>query len=385
MNFWQTIPRPIMGLSPMDGVTDASFRFVTAKYGRPDVILTEFVNIQSAPHAPELLLRDFTYSEMERPIVAQIYGKTPELFYKVAHIVGELGFDGLDINMGCPAKKVAAAGCGAALIREPDLARAIIRATRQGLWDWHNGQSLKAIGIRPSAVEAFKTANRCRGDFKAIADRRLLPLSVKTRIGYDRVVIKDWLATLLEEGPAAITLHGRTLQQGYTGSADWDAIAEGREIAKNSGTLLLGNGDLRDLDDVYRRVRETDIDGVLIGRATEGNPWLFADKERVKLALRGAGSVAASPRVDLADRFKVIIEHSRRYESVVQNHRFFGMRKNLLWYCRAFPEAEALCTQMKQVASAAEVEAALAKYINEQDLRLPAAISPSPGSESCRL
>ena len=99
MSFWHNIPRPIIGLSPMDGVTDPSFRFITAKHGRPDVILTEFVNIQSAIYAPELMLRDFTYAEIERPVVAQIYGKTPELFYQVAHIVGELGFDGLDINM----------------------------------------------------------------------------------------------------------------------------------------------------------------------------------------------------------------------------------------------------------------------------------------------
>ena len=149
MNFWQNIPRPIIGLSPMDGVTDPSFRFITAKHGRPDVILTEFVNIQSAIYAPELMLKDFTYAEIERPVVAQIYGKTPELFYQVAHIVGELGFDGLDINMGCPARKVAAAGCGAALIREPELARAIIQAAQQGLQDWYNGQSLKVVGHSP--------------------------------------------------------------------------------------------------------------------------------------------------------------------------------------------------------------------------------------------
>ena len=127
----------------MDGVTDASFRHITAKHGGPDVTLTEFVNIQSALYSPHTLLKDFTYSEIERPVVAQIYGKTPELFYKVAHIVCELGFDGLDINMGCPAKKVAASGCGAALIRTPDLAREIIRAAQHGIQDWHAGQTLR--------------------------------------------------------------------------------------------------------------------------------------------------------------------------------------------------------------------------------------------------
>jgi tRNA-dihydrouridine synthase len=97
----------------MDGVTDASFRYITAKHGGPDVIFTEFVNIQAAFHAAHTLIKDLTYCEIERPVVAQIYGRSPELFYKVAHIVCELGFDGLDINMGCPARKVAAAGCGA--------------------------------------------------------------------------------------------------------------------------------------------------------------------------------------------------------------------------------------------------------------------------------
>src|SRR5919106_6070355 len=116
MNFWQKINKPIIGLSPMDGVTDAAFRFITAKHGGPDVMFTEFVNIQAASFSPHTLLTDLTYAEIERPIVAQIYGRVPELFYRVAHIVCELGFDGLDVNMGCPSRKVAASGCGAALI-----------------------------------------------------------------------------------------------------------------------------------------------------------------------------------------------------------------------------------------------------------------------------
>jgi tRNA-dihydrouridine synthase len=367
MNFWQNIPRPIIGLSPMDGVTDLSFRFVTAKHGRPDVILTEFVNIQSAIYAPELMLKDLTYAEVERPVVAQIYGKTPELFYKVAHIAGELGFDGLDINMGCPARKVAAAGCGAALIREPELARRIIQAARRGLQDWSNGQSLKGLGIPPSAIAAFKAANRRRKGVDTITDRRMLPLSIKTRIGYDRVVVKDWISTLLEERPTAITLHGRTLQQGYKGNADWDAIARAAEVAKGSGTLLLGNGDLLDMPDVYRRVRESQVDGVLIGQAAEGNPWLFAGKEQVKQMLRGVGTVTPQPVVNLAERFNVMLEHSRHYENVVHNHSFVGMRKNLLWYCRGFAGAAELQWQMKRVSSADDVEIALDNYIRSRE------------------
>ena len=144
----------------MDGVTDAAFRYITAKHGGPDVILTEFVNIQSALYSPHTLLQDFAYSEIERPIAAQIYGKTPELFYQVAHIVCELGFDGLDINMGCPAKKVAAIGCGAALIRTPDLAREIIRAAKQGVRDWYDGQSLADLKLRDDIIAGIARANR---------------------------------------------------------------------------------------------------------------------------------------------------------------------------------------------------------------------------------
>ena len=379
MNFWRNIPRPIIGLSPMDGVTDPSFRFITAKHGRPDVILTEFVNIQSAIYAPEQMLKDLTYAEIERPMVAQIYGKTPELFYKVAHIVGALGFDGLDINMGCPTRKVAAAGCGAALIREPELARAIILATRQGLQDWYNGQSLKSLGIRPYAIEAFKAANRGRAGIDTIVDRRLLPLSIKTRIGYDRIVVKDWISTLLEARPAAITLHGRTLQQGYKGDADWEAIAQAAEVVKDSGTLLLGNGDLLDMPEVHRRVRESQVDGVLIGQAAEGNPWLFAGKEQVKRALGGIGTVTPQPDVSLAERFNVMLEHSRHYENVAQNRCFLGMRKNLLWYCRNVPGAAELHWHMKRVSSAADVEGILDNYIRARTDTPKTVQSDGPG------
>src|SRR5574337_936652 len=107
LTFWHTIPKPIIGLSPMDGITDASFRYITAKYGGADVSITEFVSVETAFHAPQSLLTDFTYSELERPVVAQVYGHTPEKFYTVAHIACELGFDGIDINMGCPARRVA--------------------------------------------------------------------------------------------------------------------------------------------------------------------------------------------------------------------------------------------------------------------------------------
>ena len=303
----------------MDGVTDASFRYITAKHGGPDVTLTEFVNIQSALYSPHTLLQDFTYSEIERPVVAQIYGKTPELFYKVAHIVCELGFDGLDINMGCPAKKVAASGCGAALIRTPDLARRNYSRGEAGIQDWHGGQTSRGTWTsttRRSSRSTAQTTSATAGTRPL--ERRLIPVSVKTRLGYDRIVIEDWLATLLAEKPAAISLHGRTLAQGYKGEADWHAIARAVEVATGSGTLILGNGDVRDLRDVSR------------ARSPNPRRWRVDRQERagrsVDVSRKGASQASASVRrrtlcsMLLQSTWRndsdVVVEHSEHFEQL---------------------------------------------------------------------
>jgi tRNA-dihydrouridine synthase len=363
MNFWRQISKPIIGLSPMDGVTDASFRFITAKHGGPDVTVTEFVNIQSAFYSPHTLLEDFAYAEIERPIVAQIYGRTPEFFYKVAHIVGELGFDGLDINMGCPAKKVAASGCGAALIRTPELARDIIRAAKRGVDDWCDGQGLEDLDFPREFVEEIQLANRRHSGCHSVAGKRRIPISVKTRLGYDRVVIDNWLQTLLAEQPAAVSLHGRTLEQGYKGEADWDAIGRAVEIAKGSGTLVLGNGDLQNLGDVDRRVRQTLVDGVLIGRGAQGDPWIFRDKENLKDALHcGAAFISKTHEVELAEKFRVVIEHSEHFEALNGRARFVAMRKHLTWYCRNFRGAAEMRARMTRANCAEEVRSFLAAF-----------------------
>lgn len=368
MSFWRQIPKPIIGLSPMDGVTDASFRFITAKHGGPDVMFTEFVNIQSAFYSPHTLIKDLDYSELERPVVAQIYGRAPELFYRVAHIVGELGFDGLDINMGCPSRKVAASGCGAALIRAPELAREIIRAARRGIADWFAGQSLKQVGIEADVRASVEAANGLRSGFAQRPERRLIPVSVKTRLGYERNVVEDWIPLLLEETPAVISLHGRTLQQGYKGHADWDAIARAVEIADGSATLILGNGDAQDLADVRKRVRESRVDGVLLGRAAQGNPWVFANKHEIKTAGVNHDFVGLSAApASLAERFRVMAEHCEHYEQLMANRNFVAMRKHLTWYCKNFRGAAELRSQMTRVNSAREVTDCLARFLSRPD------------------
>ncbi|MFM7842470.1 MAG: tRNA-dihydrouridine synthase, partial [Nitrospira sp.] len=176
--FWEALPRPIIGLAPMDGVTDAPFRLTVANQGRPDVLFTEFTSVMDVCRGPSHLLASLIYSECERPIVAQLYGKQPELFYQAAQMVCELGFDGLDINMGCPSRNVASSGSGAGLIRTPDLAHDIIRSARQGIADWAAGQSLADAGLKDARAEIVRAMNTRRGGPPIV--RRAIPLSVKT-------------------------------------------------------------------------------------------------------------------------------------------------------------------------------------------------------------
>ena len=297
--------------------------------------------------------RDFSYDEYERPILAQIYGRTPRFFYQVAHIVCELGFDGLDINMGCPAKNVANKGCGAGLILNPELAVTIIRAARQGLEDWAAGQRVEDVGLAPEVVERVRQMNRER---VRPATRRVIPLSVKTRVGYDKVAVDEWIPVLLGEEPAAISLHGRTLKQMYKGFADWDAIHRAVELARDLPTLILGNGDLKSMSDAVERIRQTGVDGVLLGRGAMGNPWVFRDKQWAKDTLGGVASPGGTGLdVTREERIRVLLEHSRHFESLWGERRFPAMRKHLAWYCKGFRGAAQWRARLVRATNAEEV------------------------------
>ncbi|MDW7654711.1 MAG: tRNA-dihydrouridine synthase [Nitrospiraceae bacterium] len=363
MSFWQSLTGPIIGMAPMDGVTDATFRHTVALQGKPDVSFTEFTHVHDVCRGPEFLLDSLVYHEVERPIVAQLYGKDPDLFYQAAHAVCELGFDGLDVNMGCPSRSVALSGSGAGLIRTPDLAHAIMQATRQGIADWAAGQTLERAGLKLGRVEAIQRMNQQRQAARPLV-RSIIPLSVKTRLGYDVAIVDRWIEHLLMEQPAVISLHGRTLQQMYRGEADWSAIARAREIARGSGTLLFGNGDVHSLQDVVRRVRETGVDGVLVGRATLGAPWFFQQKEEARTLLQqqlpGEGPEPATPSLDA--RFELLLDHARRFETACGTEQFRRMRKHLGWYCKGFPHAASLRASMVRVSSASDVEEVLANF-----------------------
>jgi nifR3 family TIM-barrel protein len=347
----------------MDGVTDAPYRFITAKHGKPDVHFTEFTNVEGLSRDAMIMLDDFLYSEIERPIVAQIYGSEPESFYKIAIVACALGFDGIDINMGCPAKKVASRGCGAGLIRHPSLAKKIILAVKQGVADWVDGKSPEELKFRPRMLLRMQTMNEDRIGSPQWAPRRAIPVSVKTRIGYDHDVIEDWAKHLLEVEPAVISIHGRTLKQMYTGVADWDAIARAAEIIRQTKTLVFGNGDITTLADMLNKIRASGVDGVLLGRGALGNPWIFSQKDEVKALLSDEDTpmVREIPTAT-SRRFEVLLEHAQYFEKVKGTRRFPAMRKHFGWYCKGMPQAAQLRDRMCHTSNSQEVAEVLADY-----------------------
>lgn len=367
MNFWQDLPRPIFGLAPMDGVTDAAFRRIVAQQGPPDVMFTEFTHVMDVCRGADVMMTPLRYGEPERPIVAQLYGKDPDLFYVAAQVACELGFDGVDLNMGCPSRCVASSGSGAGLIRTPDLARAIIRATRQGIQDWAQGQTLAGQGLKPDRLVLIDQMNRARG-VGLPPVRRALPLSIKTRLGCDDVVIDQWMGLLLDESPAAVTVHGRTLAQMYRGEADWQAIARAVQAARGTSTVILGNGDIRSLEEALRRIGDSGVQGVLVGRGTLGEPWLFREKELARRGLawpdRPDSRRSLHPDVSLPERVKTLLAHARLFEDLFGRARFPHMRKHLGWYCKGFPHAAAMRARMVRMNGADEVAASLADIVS---------------------
>lgn len=334
-SFWQTLAKPIIGLAPMDGVTDAAMRFITKKYGNPPIVFTEFTSAEGIRAGALRLMKDFQYSEIERPVIGQVFGSDPDAFYHAAIVVAALGFDGLDINMGCPAKSVHERGAGAGLIKNPALAGEIIKASRRALEDWNDGISLKQAKIHETIITYVN-------DQKVTPKRSLLPLSVKTRIGFDKPVTKDWISHLLQFNLANISLHGRTLKQLYSGQANWDEIGQAAELTKAAQTSLLGNGDIVSLRDAHDKIKTYGLDGALIGRASFGNPWIFANSD-----------------ASTEERLKVAVEHALKYEELFPGQHFLPMRKHLAWYAKGFERASQLRQKLVMSNSAQEVSSIL--------------------------
>jgi tRNA-dihydrouridine synthase len=261
-----------------------------------------------------------------------------------------LGFDGIDINMGCPAKNVSHSGAGAALIQTPKLAQEIIRAVKIGIQDWQNGQSAENCpNITPAiATEVNQRHQRLPARYQT--GDRLIPVSIKTRVGYHQEVVDEWIPHLLELEPAAIAIHGRTLKQQYGGQANWELIGRAAEVARGTSTLILGNGDVTSYDQALVRVADYGLAGVLIGRAAMGNPYVFQP---------------ASDQPPTISTFKIAIEHAQLFEQTFQHqdrYTFLPMRKHLGWYVREVPNASQIRVELFKTNTSQEVEAVLREH-----------------------
>jgi tRNA-dihydrouridine synthase len=191
-------------------------------------------------------------------------------------------------------------------------------------------------------------------------ERRLLPVSVKTRLGYDSIVITDWVQELLELEPAVISIHGRTLAQHYKGEANWAAIAAAAEIVRKTETLILGNGDIHSLYEAAQRIRTTGVHGVLIGRASFGNPWIFRNRDHLKELLVADINPTAEDLPDITpsreERLLMAFEHAHVHARLKGEDHYVEMRKHMGWYLGHFPGAKKVRNDLVRINSLADVE-----------------------------
>ncbi|MBU6310495.1 tRNA-dihydrouridine synthase [Patescibacteria group bacterium] len=325
MSFWQRLGTPIFALAPMADVTDPAFRRIIATHSKSDpasagtrvpyVTWTEFISADGLALAPEegraKLMADLAFNEIERPIVAQFFTATPLHMERAAALARELGFDGVDINMGCPDKSIERQGAGAAHMRNPSLAQEVIAAAKQGARD--------------------------------------VPVSVKTRLGYNKDELEEWLPKVLAAKPAAITVHARTRKELSLVPARWERVKRAVEIRNeilgdaSHETRILGNGDLMHVRDAMDKIAATGADGAMLGRAIFGNPWLFAAPDPFR------------ERLTLEKRFTVMVEHTKLYEELLPHKSFAIMRKHYKAYVSGFDGAADLRANLMLADSALEV------------------------------
>jgi nifR3 family TIM-barrel protein len=278
---------------------------------------TEFVSadglLRATPEGKAKLMRDLVYSEEERPIVAQFFTSDPEAMEHAARVAQELGFDGVDINMGCPDRSVEAQGAGSKLILNPERAVELVAAAKRGA---------------PN-----------------------IPVSVKTRLGYNKDILEEWLPKILSAEPAVLTLHARTRKEMSKVPAHWERVKRAVEIRNELGskTLILGNGDALDLVDAKKKAEESGADGVMLGRAIFGKPWLFSAKE-----------------ILLEQRLRIAIEHTKLFEELLGDIKNFAiMKKHFKAYVEGFPGAKELRVQLMETTNTQEVEMLIEDFLSK--------------------
>lgn len=305
LGIWGDLPRPFSVLAPMEDVTDTVFRRIVKEVGPPDLLMTEFTSTDGlCSGGRSRVVGRLRFTEVEQPVIAQIWGTHPESFRRVAAECREMGFVGVDINMGCPVKKIVKGGGCGALIGNPRLAAELIAAAREGAGP--------------------------------------IPVSVKTRIGISRPNAEEWLGFLLQQGISALTVHGRTVSQQSEGLADWGTVALAVRLRDQAGlpTRIIGNGDVRTPQAFYQRARESGADGVMIGRGVFENLFIFrAIRETAAGAAEPADFSRLSPREKVAHFHRHLALHRATWG---EKGNFNVLKKFAKTYLRAFGGAREL-------------------------------------------
>ncbi len=314
-SFWRTLGRPIKVLAPMEDVTDTVFRRVVARCGRPDVFYTEFTNTDGlCSPGREAVIHRLQFTEEERPIVAQIWGNNPEHYLRSARELAALGFDGIDINMGCPVKKIVKNGSCSALIENKPLARELIQAAKEGAG--------------------------------------MLPVSVKTRLGFHDLRTEEWTGFILEQKPEALIVHGRIAREMSDFPAKWDEIARVVALRDRMGsdTLVIGNGDVTSLGEIAEKAERYRVDGVMVGRGIFQNLFLF-DPQR-------AGRNPPPP-----ERIAMLRAHIALYRSTWGGDKSFEvMKKFVKVHIASFEGAAHLRNRLMEASGYEEIERILEEW-----------------------
>ncbi|MCL5113879.1 MAG: tRNA-dihydrouridine synthase [Patescibacteria group bacterium] len=308
-NIWHTLKKPIFALAPMEDVTDTVFRRIVIDCGKPDIFFTEFTNCDGLfSKGRKDVIQRLKFEKDEKPIIAQIWGADPSKFYEAAKLLSKMGFAGIDINMGCPQKKVTKKGACAALIKNPNLAKEIIDATKKG-----------ASG---------------------------LPVSVKTRIGYNEIQTEDWIKFLLEQKIDALTVHLRTKKEESTPPAHWEEMRKITQIKKSlkSKTIILGNGDIKTIQEGKEKIKEYDLDGFMIGRGIFLNPWVFNENININ-------------KITTKQRLSLLLKHVDLYDKTWgKNKNFNVMKKYFKIYISNFDGASNMRIKLMETKNAKEAK-----------------------------
>lgn len=319
-SFWAVLKKPIFVIAPMANVTDCVFRAMFAKYGGPDVMWTEFVSADGLNSSgKDHLMNALKFSKKERPIVAQLFTSKTESMEKAAVLIKKLGFDGLDINMGCPDRSVLKQRSGAAMIQDPKNAVAVLNAARKG---WGGGENAR------------------------------MAISVKTRIGYSELDF-NWILSLLKQNLPVLTIHLRTRKELSEVPAHWEIMPKIVKLRDkvSPSTLIIGNGDVSSIDEAIRLVEKTGCDGIMIGRGVFGKPWFFA-KAHSSLKERAKFEASFTP----SKRLKVLIEHAKLYEKTFKQKNFDIMKKHIKAYVSGWEGAKDLRSHLMEAKNAKDLE-----------------------------